>query len=137
MAFLTQAELKDFKQHRWFILQHLNKCSICGKEFSLNENSYFGHLADGAYAYTCEECSKKIEDAKVFSNSHMHPYTIPAPDAKLWRYMDLAKFLSLLESCSLFFTRLDHFQDPFEGALGTKKNEESGWRKKSHERKNG
>ncbi len=33
----------------------------------------------------------------------------------LWKYMDLHKFLSLLINKKLFFTRLDNFEDPFEG----------------------
>ena len=113
-------------------MHHYNNCSICGKKFGFNENSYFGYLEDGSCAYTCEKCSQQMTDAQFYSNSHKHP-RIPAPDAKLWRYMDLAKFLSLLESSSLFFTRLDHFQDPFEGALGTQRNEVS-WATKEKER---
>jgi hypothetical protein len=37
-------------------------------------------------------------------------------DSKLWRYMDFAKFLEMLESNSLFFTRVDNFEDKFEGS---------------------
>jgi hypothetical protein len=39
--------------------------------------------------------------------------------SKIWRYMDFTKFLSLLETQSLFFTRADKFEDPFEGILST------------------
>lgn len=35
---------------------------------------------------------------------------------KVWRYMDFTKFLSVLESQSLYFTRADKFEDPFEGS---------------------
>ena len=35
---------------------------------------------------------------------------------KLWRYIDLSKFIDLLNRKELFFTRLDNFEDPFEGA---------------------
>lgn len=34
---------------------------------------------------------------------------------KVWRYMDFTKFVSLLNSESLFFSRADKFEDPFEG----------------------
>jgi len=46
-----------------------------------------------------------------------HPVTIPPADdsAKVWRYMDLSQFMSLLERRSLYFTRADRFEDPFEG----------------------
>ncbi len=43
------------------------------------------------------------------------PFTRPASDARLWRYMDLGKLLSLLESRCLAFPRVDTFDDPFEG----------------------
>lgn len=37
-------------------------------------------------------------------------------EQKIWRYMDLSKFLSLLEDKALFFTRADRFNDKFEGS---------------------
>lgn len=36
---------------------------------------------------------------------------------KVWRYLDFTKFVALLDSRALFFTRADQFLDPFEGAL--------------------
>ena len=44
----------------------------------------------------------------------------PPPDASLWRYMGFTKFLSLLESSSLFFARADKLDDPFEGYVRSK-----------------
>lgn len=48
-----------------------------------------------------------------------HPEFLPPPNpaATIWRYMDLAKFLSLLDRSALFFVRIDKLaaQDPFEG----------------------
>ena len=39
------------------------------------------------------------------------------PDAKIWRYLDFTKFLSMLEDQSLYFCRLDVLakNDPYEG----------------------
>lgn len=37
-------------------------------------------------------------------------------DSLIWRYTDLAKFLSLLDRSALFFSRLDKLDDPFEGS---------------------
>lgn len=42
--------------------------------------------------------------------------TPPNLSDKVWRYMDFTKFLSVLESRSLYFTRADKFEDPFEGS---------------------
>ena len=37
-------------------------------------------------------------------------------EAKIWRYMDFTKFVSLLDTNALFFCRADHFADAWEGA---------------------
>jgi hypothetical protein len=48
-----------------------------------------------------------------------HPAFIQPTDAseKIWRYMDFAKLVSLFDSSSLYFPRLDQLSDPFEGSL--------------------
>jgi hypothetical protein len=47
-----------------------------------------------------------------------HPVFIQPTDEteRVWRYVDFTKFVSLLESKSLYFTRADKFEDPFEGS---------------------
>jgi hypothetical protein len=52
------------------------------------------------------------------SEDPVHPIfrNTPPPEAKLWRYLSFAKFASLLHSQRLHFTRVDHFDDHFEGA---------------------
>jgi hypothetical protein len=47
-----------------------------------------------------------------------HPvFSPPAdPNVKIWRYMDLSKYVSLLENAALFFPRVDSMDDPYEGA---------------------
>lgn len=37
-------------------------------------------------------------------------------NVKIWRYLDFTKFISLLETNSLYFARADQFNDPFEGS---------------------
>ncbi|SFQ02528.1 hypothetical protein SAMN05216419_104717 [Nitrosomonas cryotolerans] len=37
-------------------------------------------------------------------------------DIKIWRYMDMTKFISLLDSKSLWFSSAAKFDDPFEGS---------------------
>lgn len=41
----------------------------------------------------------------------------PADDLTLWRYMDLAKFLHLIQSKSLWFSRYDLLGDPNEASI--------------------
>lgn len=38
-------------------------------------------------------------------------------DAQLWRYMDFTKYVSLLQTSSLFFSRADLLGDPLEGSF--------------------
>lgn len=47
-----------------------------------------------------------------------HPaFTPPADlDVILWRYMDFTKFVAMLDTQSLYFTRSDKLGDPFEGS---------------------
>lgn len=48
-----------------------------------------------------------------------HPSFIPPSDPKIpvWRYMDLAKYVSLLQTRALHFARADRLGDPFEGSV--------------------
>lgn len=41
-------------------------------------------------------------------------------NAKLWRYMDMSKFISMLEDSSLYFSRIDMLGDPFEASYPIK-----------------
>lgn len=45
-------------------------------------------------------------------------YEEVSPTAKLWRYMDLAKFIFLIGKKKLYFASLESFEDIFEGAKG-------------------
>lgn len=39
-------------------------------------------------------------------------------DIKLWRYMDFAKYVSLLDKSALWFSRADKLSEGFEGKMG-------------------
>ena len=48
-------------------------------------------------------------------------------DAKIWRFTDFPKFVSMIDEKKLFFVRVDKLQDKFEGTLSyadTKREEE-------------
>jgi len=53
------------------------------------------------------------------SHPEEHPlFDIPEDkDIKIWRFMDFTKYVSLLESKRLFFSRADRLGDPFEGSI--------------------
>jgi hypothetical protein len=54
------------------------------------------------------------------SASPHNVFTPPSGDAILWRYMDLTKFLALLERAAVYFARADLLGDPFEGSFPTR-----------------
>ncbi|MDP8239772.1 MAG: hypothetical protein P9X24_11845 [Candidatus Hatepunaea meridiana] len=44
-------------------------------------------------------------------------FTEPADDVIIWRYLDLPKFIAMLQNNSLYFSRIDLLNDPMEGAI--------------------
>ena len=66
--------------------------------------------------------SEDVPLALSLQNRLSHP-CFPQPnhgELKVWRYMDLAKFIWLLKEKKLFLSRLDKLSDPYEGSLTTK-----------------
>lgn len=57
----------------------------------------------------CAESDKEVD-------LESHPnLIIPPNETVLWRYMDFARFIDLLERRVLWFPRADQFDDPLEG----------------------
>lgn len=47
-----------------------------------------------------------------------HPFIVmPGDSDLLWRYMSFARYMALLNTSKLWFSRVDKFDDPFEGAV--------------------
>lgn len=56
-------------------------------------------------------------ESELIGNRLAHP-CMPQPASQslsVWRYMDLAKLITLLRDQSLYLTRIDQFSDPYEG----------------------
>lgn len=51
------------------------------------------------------------------SNTKLWEGTAPPKDKKIWKYMDLAKFIGILDKRALFFSRADKLGDPYEGSF--------------------
>lgn len=69
---------------------------------------------------------EELDGLKVqVSNFGYLPDLLPPYDTvKIWRFMDLPKFMSIIQSRTLYFARADQFEDPFEGARGNTGDEE-------------
>ena len=102
--------------------EHFDSCTNCGHKFVEAEHSCSGYLENEEPAYLCDDCSGTLTELAARTYFIPRPYEVPPCDAKLWRYMDFTKYVSLLSSRGLYFTRTDCFEDIFEGATGLKKN---------------
>ena len=118
-------KFQEYRQEEWFIMHHRDNCTICGRPLIKGMNTYVGKTESNILAYVCEDCNNLLLSSHFYTNSPGGKNKVPEPQAKLWHYMDFAKFISLLEDKRLYFTRLDNFSDPYECTLGHKSNEQT------------
>jgi hypothetical protein len=101
-----------------------DQCVSCGYLFKEADTTHLGYGQNGEPLYVCDGCSRQLRETAARQYFLPRPYEIPEPSSKLWRYMDFTKYVSLLSSRGLYFTRADSFEDTFEGAKGLKRNKE-------------
>lgn len=77
-----------------------------------------GYDLHGAPAYVGPCCEAILKERASHIYWAWHADRRCAPGQKLWRYIDLARFMSMLEERGLYFARIDKLGDPFEGAVG-------------------
>ena len=71
-------------------------------------------LAKRASAY---QASSRLSYTHIAMHEQHPVFEAPSdPDLFIWRYMDLAKFLSMLQDEALHFARADKMSDEFEGS---------------------
>ena len=106
-----------------FEKEHHGFCSNCGREIVDDEIVYVGYDSEGNHTAVCEEC-KNIVKTLIVKRAHRDLlYKVPEPNTCLWKFMDVSKFLSLIQRSELYFRRADCFDDPYEGAKGIKEKE--------------
>lgn len=93
-------------------------CQSCGAELPHGVAAYAGYASDGSPRYVGECCLNQITELATHIYWWWEVDKRVSSETMLWRYMDLAKFLDLLERKTLFFARADKLGDPFEGASG-------------------
>ena len=94
------------------------KCMICGSAFNDHDTEHVGY-DENLTPLVVGDCHAGLLSETVIRYSYSKPiYSIPPRSTVVWRYMDFSKFMALINSKSLFFTRTDRFEDPFEGAKG-------------------
>lgn len=98
--------------------EHRKACTNCGKHFVEGMTAHLGYLVDRTPAVLCDDCAILLSETVVRYYWMEPEYEEVLPTAKLWRYMDLAKFISLIGKKKLYFASLESFEDIFEGAKG-------------------
>lgn len=95
-----------------------DRCQSCGRQLPRDVAAYAGYASDGGARYVGECCFQEIDELATHVYWWWEADKRVEPSTTLWRYMDLSKFLQLLDGSALFFSRADKFADPFEGASG-------------------
>ena len=108
-----------------FYKEHHEKCTHCGKLFIEGSTAHLGYLHNGKYAVLCDGCSHILRETVVRYYWMGDHFERPNPEDKLWRYMDLAKFISIICTKVLYFSAASSFDDPFEGAKGIAERKET------------
>lgn len=102
--------------------EHHDSCTACGYVFNEADTAHLGYTSIGAPAYVCGKCSTGLGELASRQYFMKRPFEVPHENAVIWRYMDFTKFVSLLSSNALYFSRADQFDDIYEGAKGLKTN---------------
>ena len=101
-----------------FYNEHKDRCTNCGRKFVDGMCAHLGYLPDQIPAVLCDDCAPLLSETVVRYHWMKDEYEKPDPTDKLWRYMDLGKFIHLISTGKLYFASADSFEDPFEGAKG-------------------
>jgi len=119
---MQQMTLKNTRETAIFYNEHSSNCTNCGKDIVEDMTSHLGYLQNNDLAVLCDNCAYLLKETIIRYRVLAKHYDKPEPDDKLWRYMDLAKFISLLSRKELFFASAVSLNDPFEGAKGVVEN---------------
>lgn len=108
-----------------FHKENHDNCTICVKPFKNNDRAHLGYNEHRDFVYTCDDCRDKLAETVVRYNFSKRSFSVPSESTTLWRYIDFGKFVSMLLTKSLYFTKVSKFNDPFEGAIGIMDNKSS------------
>lgn len=109
---------------RVMVQQHVNCCG-CGNTVGAGRPLFAGYDKLGSPILRCSNCATDIAEMAT-PVYNIQVINISVDESKpLWRYMDLAKFASMLSTSSIHFTRARDFNDPFEGAAGLASRQEA------------
>jgi len=103
---------------RRLMARSYDSCQSCGTKLPRAVAAYAGYAVDGSPLYVGACCEQSIAELATHVYWWWEVDKRCEPETRLWRYMDFAKFVAMLEQRSIYFARADMLGDPFEGASG-------------------
>lgn len=102
-----------------------NTCSVCDHIMFPGRPLFAGYSAEAEPIVAGACCAGRLAELSTPIYPH-GTLNLAVPDhARLWRYMDFAKFVTLLDQKGLYFPRADTLEDRFEGAIGIASREQA------------
>lgn len=115
---MQEMTLQNSRELDIFYNEHKDACTNCNKIFRNGMTSHLGYIEQEKPAVLCDDCADLLTETVARYYWSEAEYEKVLPESTLWRYMDLAKFISLISKKKLFFTSAESFEDIFEGAKG-------------------
>ena len=103
---------------RRLMARSYDTCQSCGAKLPIEEAAYAGYAVGGSPLYVGACCERLIAELATHVYWWWEVDKRCEPETRLWRYMDFAKFVAMLERRSIYFARADVLGDHFEGASG-------------------
>ena len=97
-----------------------DRCRTCGADLPQGIPAFAGYASSGSPAYVGECCRSSIQELATHVYWWWEADKRVGPNTVLWRYMDLARLVALVDQQALHFARADQFDDRFEAASGAK-----------------
>jgi hypothetical protein len=108
---------------RRVMTQQWNKCTACGHFVLKGRPAFAGYSAYGTPLLVGACCADQIVElaTPVYPTGTLN---LSIDDSQqVWRYMDFAKFVAMLQQGGIYFPRVDKLEDRFEGAVGLARRE--------------
>src|SRR4028118_1989759 len=93
-------------------------CSECGARHVKGASVLVGYTEERRPVRVGDCCAGLVTELADRVEWKPRDYEVPPHAAKLWRYMDFAKFVAMLRDRGLYFSRADQLGDRFEMAKG-------------------
>lgn len=103
---------------RRVMTQKYNRCSLCSEVAENGRPVFAGYSAESEPIVVCAGCAEALNElATPVYWSGTLDLSVDENQA-LWRYMDFAKFVAMMQQSGIHFTRSAKFDDRFEAAAG-------------------